>query len=218
MGASNVARVFTYWSSDLGNRDALALVFMANIAKDTDTPSVYWGGWRDLAAAVGADCEAKPESAKRTAMKILKALSSQGVIVSSGNARQGVRAEYALALDPKVTYRPTGDGRSVKWAPVDRADPRVNKTDTLQGEQNGHPPLPKTFTQPVNKTFTPRIDRGTTEENYEESTSLGDQVKWEKSTSPEDDDQKFTLEDERNRQAAALQKLIAQQAKDTDAA
>lgn len=119
MGASNVAMVFTYWAH-LDHREVRALTYMANISMDADAPPVYFGGWEALAVALGADPHGNPQSGRRTAVRVLGALSKAGAIVSSGQARTGVRAEYALALDPEATFKPVGKGRNVKWTRVER--------------------------------------------------------------------------------------------------
>ncbi|WP_138417982.1 hypothetical protein [Sinomonas gamaensis] len=119
MGATNVAQVFTYWTPLLKPREALALAYMALISKDTDSPSVYWGGWQKIAQAIGLDPEAKysDELVRRAVAKLVKV----GAIVPSGRARVGIRAEYALALDPRTTWAPTlGKGREVSWTPLER--------------------------------------------------------------------------------------------------
>ncbi|GAB3621792.1 hypothetical protein GCM10027417_30540 [Glutamicibacter endophyticus] len=180
MGARIIREFLNDWAGQVSNRDAMGFMPMCLSAKDDDIPRTYWGGLEPIANAVGADWQGNPASAKRTAMKIIKSLTDAGLIVSSGQARMGVRAEYAITLDPKLTYRPIGSGRAVKWEPVPRADPRVNETDTLQGERNGHPDLPEsftlptneTFTLPTNETFTPRNHRGTTKEYSEDNSSF----------------------------------------------
>lgn len=132
MGASNVAMAFAHWTH-LDHREMRALIFMANISLDADTPPVYFGGWEALANALGADLEGKRESARRTAVRVLGALTKSGAIVSSGQARTGVRAEYALALDPSVTYKPTGKGRNVTWQQV-RVSPQPETAKATQSK------------------------------------------------------------------------------------
>ena len=186
MGARIIAEFLNVWAGQIGHRDSMGFVAMGLTAKDDDMPRLYWGGMEPIANAVGADWQGNPESAKRTVMKVIKSLTDAGLIVSSGQARMGVRAEYAITLDPLLTYQPTGSGRAIKWKPVPRADPRVNKPDTLQGERNVPPALPETFTQPTNETFTqptnetftPRNHRGTTKEYADEQNHLDDQVTW----------------------------------------
>lgn len=115
MGASNVIAAYTYWRGRLSHRDLHALVFMAVTALDSDRPPVYYGGWEAVARALGLDLEGNPASAKRTTVKALTALTEAGAITSSGTARAGIRAEYALNLAPGTTYVPSGRGRNVTW-------------------------------------------------------------------------------------------------------
>ena len=111
MGARNVAAAFNDWRSHLTNRDMLALVYMANTARDNDTPPVYYGGWEALAHALGQDPD---ETGKRTALRDLAALAKVGAATSSGNAHKGVRAEYALNFNGHQ-WTPEGSGRNVTW-------------------------------------------------------------------------------------------------------
>lgn len=113
MGARNVSAAFSTWRPHLTNRDMLALVYMANTARDADTPPVYYGGWENLAHALGQDAD---DPGKRTALRALATLAKAGAITSSGNAHKGVRAEYALNLGT-TTWQPTGKGRDVTWEP-----------------------------------------------------------------------------------------------------
>lgn len=115
MGASNVVAAYAYWRGGLSHRDLHALVFMAVTALDSDRPPVYYGGWEAVAQALGLDLEGNRASAKRTTAKALTALTEAGAITSSGTARAGVRAEYALNLTPGTTYVPSGRGRNVTW-------------------------------------------------------------------------------------------------------
>lgn len=125
MGATNVTKVFTYWTH-LEHRDARGLAYMANVSIDQHTPPIYFGGWEAVARALGHDAADKPENARRAAVRVIAALSKAGALVSSGQARPGVRAEYALALDPKVTFVPKGQGRNVTWEEV----PRTTEPET----------------------------------------------------------------------------------------
>lgn len=152
MGGSNVAAVFAMWSPILGDkhRDMRALVFMANTALDGDKPPRYFGGWEALAGALGFDVETNPVSAERNTKKALSALTKAGAIVSSGAARAGVRAEYALQLLPGVRYRPSGSGRSVRWVPVDNRN---------EGDRQGYPGVTTTGTQRVTVRGTQQGDR-----------------------------------------------------------
>lgn len=124
MGASNVAKVCTYWCH-LKHREARLLMYMANVALDQDVPPVYFGGWETAAAAIGMDPTTKRASAKETFRKAMSTLREAGAVVTSRQARSGVRAEYALALDPTLTYLPVGTGRNIKWTEVRRDKARL---------------------------------------------------------------------------------------------
>lgn len=208
MGASNVARVFAWWNA-LSDRDIRALVFMANMALDKDHPPVYYGGWEAIAESMQG-C-----ASKRTTMKILKSLADAGAIVSSGQARAGVRAEYALALDPGVTFKAVGSGRHVSWESVERADPRVNATDTLRVNAMDTLKIPATDTQWVNATDTQRVNATDTPRKHsrrhigirEEHTNS--QLNVTSAENPEPDEKEIrplTQQEELNRQTAELQK------------
>lgn len=124
MGAHNVSQVFTHWTSRLTAREALALSYMALVSLDSDSPAVYFGGWEALALAIGCDPASNPTSAAEQVRRVTSKLASAGAVVSSGRARAGVRAEYALALDPLRTWRPIpGTGRGTAWEPVTRDSP-----------------------------------------------------------------------------------------------
>ncbi|MFJ5860846.1 hypothetical protein ACIQCM_05460 [Pseudarthrobacter sp. NPDC092439] len=220
MGASNVAKVFAYWCH-LDHREARGLAFMANTSMDQHEPPVYFGGWEALAAALGGDPTRNPSNAKRTAMRVLSGLRTAGAIVSSGEARFNVRAEYAITLDPNETYEPTGKGREISWVKVPRPT-RVTATDTQQGDSYGHPDKPVADTQQgdsygparVTATDTPRSTQEQ-QEKYKEEKSIG-----EVPVSPtgdtttdstaalesylDDQDHGWNVQDERNRQSALL--------------
>ncbi|GAA3684034.1 hypothetical protein [Micrococcus yunnanensis] len=179
MGASNVIAAYTYWRDRLSHRDLHALVFMAVTALDSDRPPVYYGGWEAVARALGLDLEGNPASAKRTTVKALTALTEAGAITSSGTARAGIRAEYALNLAPGTTYVPSGRGRNVTWtarpttARGTAMDPQVGTVvdpqrgtvvDPLQGDRGG--PRRGTAVDPPRRTQEPQ--GGTREEPPEE--------------------------------------------------
>lgn len=178
MGASNVVAAYTYWRGRLSHRDLHALVFMAVTALDSDRPPVYYGGWEAVAQALGLDLEGNRASAKRTTVKALTALTEVGAITSSGMARAGVRAEYALNLTPGTTYVPSGRGRNVSWTPRTTTrgtvmDPQVGTAvdtqrgtamDLLQGDRRG--PKRGTALDPPRRTQEPQ--GGTREEQLEE--------------------------------------------------
>ncbi|WP_369044712.1 hypothetical protein [Sinomonas sp. P10A9] len=111
MGASNIASAFAYWRQKLTPQHFIALVHMALVAKDSDQPPRYWGTWQDIAKAMGHEPGREDEKAWESARKLeeraIRALVRTGVIVSTKAAskEKGIRAEYALALEPDRTWR-----------------------------------------------------------------------------------------------------------------
>lgn len=204
MGATNTVKVFVNWpNSGLTQREMLALVSMANISLDKDFPPVFFGNLQDLATAIGLNRgNASPESVRASVMKVLSGLRKAGAIVSSGQARTGVRANYALALDLETTFEPFGKGRDIHWKPVKRSLPWVAKTAT-QGVSN-------LATQPVAKLATPRNTQGLPMNNWDEDNQLFNASSEPKNSNFDlnDDSQNLSEEQERNRQSAALLKLI----------
>lgn len=223
MGHHNVKKVFAFWVH-LEHRETRALTYMANESRDGDTPPIYFGGWEALAHALGANVQGNPESARKTAMRALGMLGKAGAIVSSGQARSGVRANYAIALDPAYTFLPTGKGRDVKWKQIPREGGTA--TGTLRGTASD--PLSGTATGMQGGTATGQVggqlqtpllnNQSKPNKEMDREHHLGDQLTWEESTTPDDDESNLSEEQERNRQTAALLKLIAQEDKDTDAA
>lgn len=226
MGASNAVRAFALWSH-LDHRELRGLLFMSLISMDKDDPPVYWGGWESLAEAMGYDVKASPEGARRSTMRVLAALVRAGVIVSSGQARQGTRAEYALALSPETTFKPVGRGRQVTWEVTPRITKGVTAGDTLQRDSSGHPTCDSQGQKGVTAGDTPRKEPQEQQRNTgEESTSVdlfshqGGVIENDSSgeifsSPPKADrirsDTKAEVEDERRRQSAALEKLIREQ-------
>lgn len=139
MGATNVVKVFTHWP-ELKHRDKVGLLFMANMAKDADEPPVYWGGWEAIARALGLDLgdreDAKAQAnASEQVRRVMASLAKAGVVVSSARARTHVRAEYALALDPRFTFKPTGAGREVSWERINRECNSTEKVGQVPTEK-----------------------------------------------------------------------------------
>lgn len=222
MGASNVTKVFTNWRH-LSHREARALAFMANMALDADKPPVYFGGWQAVASALGLDCEGKRKSAEEVYRKTLASLGTAGAVVSSGQAKLGVRAEYALALDPAMTFEPAGTGRNIKWIPLPRTE-RPNETLPQVPQRNvapppnetlGHMPQQNVGNSP-NKTLPPRRTEepqgGVLEEKRGgipliQASSLTNA----RASELQESDERPSLEDERSRQLQALEERIAQE-------
>jgi hypothetical protein len=227
MGASNVAKVFAYWRH-LDHREVRGLVYMANTSLDQNEPPVYFGGWEALATALGGDPTRNPSNAKRTAMRVLAELRASGAIVSSGEARFNVRAEYAITLDPNETYEPAGKGREISWVKVTRSA-RVTANDTQEGDSHSHPEKPVADTQQgdsygparVTATDTPRSTQEQQEKYKEEKTigeapvsPTGDKANdWNTADLEgysDDQDHGWNVQDERNRQGALLLQRQAQ--------
>ncbi|WP_271395912.1 hypothetical protein [Neomicrococcus lactis] len=123
LGSKLTDEVFDTWPGIKG-RDKTALVYMASKSIDGARPPRFFGDWKDLAWAIGYDAWNKnPDTARAAVKQVLKSLRDAGVIVTSGNAGLGVKAEYALSLEPGVTYVPVTNGRHVEWNPVERAAP-----------------------------------------------------------------------------------------------
>jgi hypothetical protein len=219
MGATNVAKVFANWRH-LKHREARALLFMANMALDADKPPVYFGGWEAVASALGLDCEGKRSSSKEVYRQTLAALVTAGAVVSSGQAKLGIRAEYALALDPAMTFQPAGLGRSIKWNAEPRQErgnetlphvpqrniaPSSNETLPHVGQQNvgerGNETLPPRRTEEPLGGIPEEIQGGIPIANFE--LSLTNARAYELASLTGD-----ALEGERSRQLAALDKLI----------
>ena len=186
MGATNVLAVLRNWPN-LEHKEMRALVYMAVKSMDDDVPPRYWGGWENLAVVLGHGTS-KPETARVLTNRTLSALSKAGAIVSSGQARQGVRAEYALALHPSLTCIPTGRGRNIVWQQVSNPnntegngkDPGagLSPSGTVTVPQGGTltVPLPVTATvpSPVTPTVPPMNNYQEEHQEYiEESNHLG---------------------------------------------
>ncbi|MFS0717578.1 hypothetical protein ABC337_11495 [Arthrobacter sp. 1P04PC] len=236
MGAQNVAKVFAHWRH-LGHREARALAFMANTALDADNPPVYFGGWTAVAEALGYDAEGKRANAKEQFRRALSSLVAAGAVVSSGQARLGVRAEYALTLDPQLTYLPSGSGRAgrgIAWTATAREDSRecresadrgtreVPQVDHLRGAPPatekvphvGHPEGGMRATQEVPPRSTEEPQGGIPEEEQGGTTIRPSYVTREPTRERESDsalDADTSLEDERARQLRELDQLIAEQ-------
>lgn len=220
MGAANVAKVFAHWTERLTHREVVALAYMGLISLDADSPSVYWGGWEAIASALGLDPKANPSSSRRQTTKVLGAIRDSGALVSSGAAKKGVRAEYALALDPDTTWEPNVDGRKVKWAPQPRPDlgPKRSHVPTEGRDQNGPTNLrpkrshgrdqngPKVGT----RTVPPMSTEEQPEENGEEYESSPQAARSpaEVAGSANDGSENLTEEENRTRQLAALEALM----------
>lgn len=172
MGIRNVNLIYTYWMH-LGHREVRLLTYMSMISMDAATPPVYFGGWEAAAVALGLDPRVKRASAKESFRQVVASLTASGAIVSSGHARTGSRAEYAVSLDPAVTYSATvhhtNSGRPiVHWQDVPR-EGRGN--DSLPHDAND--PLPQVGQRSIgnrgNESLPPRRTQEQLQEYREES-------------------------------------------------
>jgi hypothetical protein len=163
VGIQNVTRAFDHWGH-LGHKEMRMLLYMAKMTKDDAQPPVYYAGWEVLSMSLGLDYRARPESAKRNVMATLGKLRSAGAVVSSGSAHSGVRAEYALCLNPETGYAPEGVGRNVTWIPVER----VNESHTQKGERITHPPVNDSYTQKGERIVPERVNESHTPRKSEE--------------------------------------------------
>lgn len=123
MGHVNLDLYYKYWAdnSEFGNAAHRVLVYMAHKSMDDALPPLYYNGWENLAIAGGlTKGSAATKTIQNNTQRVLRELKAAGVIVASGQARAGVRENYALALHPEVTYEPEGTGRNVTWKPVKR--------------------------------------------------------------------------------------------------
>lgn len=134
MGARLALTLYAEWALYLTPREMTAAVRMALTALDDGAPPLYFGGWEELATALGyCTPGADPESVRRQTQRVVTKLGRKGVITSSGQARPRVRAEYAMNLDPLHRFEPVGQGRAVSWRSVSRADPRPVDTRPAAG-------------------------------------------------------------------------------------
>lgn len=125
MGARLALILYAEWSLHLTAGEMNAAVRMALTARDDGVPPLYYGGWEDLARAMGYwRPGVEHESVRRQTQRVVTNLVRKGVVTSSGQARPRVRAEYALNVDPLHRFEPAGKGRAVTWTRVSRADPR----------------------------------------------------------------------------------------------
>ncbi|CAM3632502.1 hypothetical protein E4A47_09845 [Micrococcus flavus] len=126
MGARLALTLYAEWSLHLTPLEMNAAVRMALTARDDGAPPLYYGGWEDIAEALGYRTPgAEHESVRRQTQRVVTKLGRKGLITSSGQARPRVRAEYALNVDPLHRFEPTGKGKAVTWTRVPRADPRL---------------------------------------------------------------------------------------------
>lgn len=184
MGYANIAKVFTYWRH-LGHREVRLLTYFALQSRDDDSPPRYFGGWQSGAEALGLDPFGKRHrSAAEVFRKTSASLRQAGAIVSSGSTG-GSRSEYALTLDPTVSYAPTVAGYRnghpvINWEPLERVYlPQQNVG--AQTQQNVAPQPQRNVGNSPNESLGPKKRPLQLEENRDESDHLAGYV-----TSPVD--------------------------------
>jgi hypothetical protein len=109
MGANYAEAVYEQWPH-LSHAEHRVLVRMALVAPDKARGPAYWGGWANLAFALGCDMPAHyddtPEAdrlrtnAKRAVARVVAGLETSGAIMRVRRGRLGVQAEYRLNLRP----------------------------------------------------------------------------------------------------------------------
>lgn len=130
---------------------------MAVVSLDDDTPPRFFDHWERIAEAIGSlpdrgdyptqDAYLKATaSAQRQIEKAIQSLAEAGAITYSGQARKGIKAEYALALDPSIGWVCKGmrldqkDGRlKGVWEPVDRDSARPKKSEIARPKKSPKP-------------------------------------------------------------------------------
>lgn len=108
MGANYAKSVFEQWSH-LPHHAQLVLIRMALIVKDKDSEPRYWGGWQELAFALGYDMswfvevdEKRKVRGRRNAQegvrRVMQCLVDEGAITRVRGGYAGHNAEYRLNL------------------------------------------------------------------------------------------------------------------------
>ena len=83
---------------ELTPRAHLVLAKMAEVAHDSDDPPLYWGGWELLALTLGY--EGLTEAGHRAVTRVVRELRDAKKISVHTLPNDGVRARYALHLEP----------------------------------------------------------------------------------------------------------------------
>lgn len=209
---------------------------MASLSMDNANPPVFFGDRGDLAWAIGAPIR-NEEAAQKAVQEVMKELRRDGAIVWSRQARAGVKASYALALDFEYTWQPIGAGRNIEWQKVARAEipAGMQSKDAAgmlpaKGEEIStpkqiqtpeiSPPQGEEITEPQGEEISPSRGRKSLPPTTRDSNSYSNQsiqsasyVTREPTRAQAQEihalDEKPAFEDERSRQMAALEKLIS---------
>lgn len=138
MGANNVAVALTIWGPQLGRYHAsrVALIVMANTAKDGDDEPAYWGGPVPIAVALGLG---DSRTLAKQVSYALKPLLQVGAITVLEKPSRGRRAKYGLNLKSlSVTAEaPKGLRRNRSRTPVtmpQRTPVTMPNASPLRGE------------------------------------------------------------------------------------
>ncbi|MGP7814333.1 hypothetical protein [Glutamicibacter soli] len=241
MGHRNLDLYYQYWADHptLGHVAQRMLAYICHRCSDDDVPPVYFQGWEYLAMAAGITRgSARINTVKASVRRALRELKEAGALVASEQAGPGVRENYALTLDPKLTFAPNGFGRDVSWDAADR-DISISKGDTggipngdtggiPNGDTGGIPNgdtggIPNGDTGHIGmeiqeapkrgyKAYLPKEDLTNSKESSIEYGSpkspKAPNLRVVSSPAEFEDDPPLTQEQERNRQAAALRELM----------
>lgn len=231
--------VFTHWAKEpLTPLEKLALTYMANTSLDADVPPVYFGGSASLADALGEDGNAlrnrytpveddeerkmqqrKAKAVEEKMRRIIASLCNAGAVVSSNDAHRSRSNDYALCLDPDISYKPikrvqTNKGLRMTWERVDNSKCPTEPVGHPSKESVGHKhkncgALSKeSVGQHPTKTVGPRSKEDPTNEHMEEKTQSVSQL----TTAREgekflDDDEPLTPEEEYKQARALIEHL-----------
>lgn len=217
---------------------------MASLSMDSAKPPVFFGDRGDLAWAIGAPIR-NEEAAQKAVQEVIKELRRDGAIVWSGQARAGVKASYALALEFEHTWLPVGAGRNIEWQKIARTEiPAGMQSKDIagvipnQGEEISppgqmqtpkiSPPKGEEIAGPKGEEIPPSRGRNSLPPTTSNSNPYFNQsiqsaapyVTKEPARAREAVDNanaligNLSFEDEKARQSAALQKLIAAEQKE----
>ena len=217
MGHRNLDLYYQYWADHptLGHVAQRMLAYICHRCSDDDVPPVYFQGWEYLAMAAGITRgSARINTVKASVRRALRELKEAGALVASEQAGPGVRENYALTLDPKLTFAPNGFGRDVSWDAADR-DISISKGDTggIPKGDTGHIGMEiQEAPKRGYKAYLPKEDLTNSKESSIEYGSpkspKAPNLRVVSSPAEFEDDPPLTQEQERNRQAAALRELM----------
>lgn len=82
---------------DISHAAARALIYMARMTRDADSPPVYWGGWADL-ATLGMGYREYDRKAQQAVRRAIRELLEAGIIKVVRPPSPGKNTEYALYI------------------------------------------------------------------------------------------------------------------------